>query len=588
MYALELLNKTGTKVAQLMQDECSVKVKRVINGEWSININYTVNANNDKMEFFNLRKVKARIVNLKNIADYTTFILNKPNLQKSANGSIVLSVDGLHESIDSMKTEVVAGVFDFQSEHPALVLAKILSFSTKYTLGTYPAIMTPVSIKLSWETVLSSLQRLLELSGAEYSVNEVAGTLSIYTALGATNKYIHIRPGRNLKSIKMVRYEDSITNKMHGIGGGDYPATIAGARHRVQSLVGNLISVEHNKLVPENDTWNTYKIKVETGTLAGQFFTITDSTHNTTYDSVLCSGTLTGLIAGDCISICNSNNSYVNYIIANNSVVTNGLQADVYKNTKYSNTINEVKTATLDGVYTAGLCQDYTKFGTPTVSKNTNVAFIKYGSASQRAQSTADGQGVYQSVRAAIGEYYVVKAYIYIVSGTVRLRIVMGSKVYQLTPIGATSDPVITGWQTFEAKVKSIDDDVILSIEQDGSGTAEFYIDAMQLSETNLVDGDLEDRKFIKISEQTELWFETFDKLMKQKDPKVEYQANFLDLNKISPLDYPFEQIDIGDTVLITDKDIGVDAIPARITQVNYDAFRPELTEHTITTTSAL
>jgi hypothetical protein len=581
MVYIDLLNSSNVRVARLSQEECNANIRRVINGEWSINIMYPVNPQNDKMQYFNLRRVRARVVDAESIV-YQTFLLSKPQLQKSGNGSIVLTVDGVHYSQMQMKTEVITGVHDFSGEQASVILARIFSFSSVYTLGTCPT-TAPVSLKLSWETVLSGFQKVIDATKLEYDIDESTNTINFYSALGSTTKYIHIREGKNLKSIKMVSYNDNVINKIYGIGGGDHPVSIAGARHRIQSVLGQVVSVDHNKLLSENDALNALRIKIESGVLAGSFFTITDCSKGISYDSVTVSGTISSLSAGDTISICKSDNSYVNYIEAPSSVSSYGMLTDVYKNSKYSDTINLVKTSTLDGVYSAGLCQDFTLSGSPTVSRNTNNDYIKYGSASQRVQCTVDGQGIYQATSLVLNQYYIVKIFCYVASGSVRVRFAMGSSTWESAIVSSG-----TGWQMLSINFLASTTSITISILQNGATATEFYLDAMQVSPTiPTTDGaGYEDRKFVKGSEQLDLWFETYDRLMTTKLPRVEYTANFVDLNRISPSDYPFEKIDLGDTVLITDENIGANEVPARITQLNYNIFKPELTEHAITTSA--
>ena len=110
-YILELLDRTGNKVAQLMSNECSVKIRRTINSEWSIAINYPIPPEGqgiDKSEYFNLWKVRARIINTENLNDKTTFVLQKPELDSSS-GRVELVITGEHLCIDIMSSEVVNG-----------------------------------------------------------------------------------------------------------------------------------------------------------------------------------------------------------------------------------------------------------------------------------------------------------------------------------------------------------------------------------------------------------------------------------------------------------------------------------------------
>lgn len=566
-YILELLDRTGNKVAQLMSNECSVKIRRTINSEWSITINYPIPPEGqgiDKSEYFNLWKVRARIINTENLNDKTTFVLQKPELDSSS-GRVELVITGEHLCIDIMRSEVVNGHLDIQ-ELPAY---HAFSYLQRYSSIDINAedIATLVTVKISWETVLSAFQKILSACSAEYGFDETNNEIVIKKSVGSSNKYILVQSGRNLNSLKVVSHNQNVINKLYGVGTGEPPSTIAGARHKVTAKSEQTITLDSNKVVPEDGSWNGYKVKAEDDEL----FTITDSKHQTDKDALELSGDLSGISVGDYLVICDSYGDPVNYIIAGTSISLRGAVSGVYKSTKYDNTINLIKNPEFSE------SGSWNNIGS-IVSANFTTDYVVYGTRSLKINTVTIDTGTGQTVNVKLDRYYYISVKMYLVSGAARLVIIMNNQIYKL---GAVSS---AGWHELTAKIKARSSSVDVQVRSALSTNTEFHIDSAIVAECELINNDLQEKPFVVNCGQIGLWYETFDNLIKLKDPVVEYQAKFVDLYRMSPEDFPFDKIEIGDYVTITDDNIGIRNKRARITEINIDPFNPELTEHTITT----
>jgi hypothetical protein len=446
-------------------------------------------------------------------------------------------------------------------------------YSSWYMSGSIAPTDT-ISITISWETVLSALQRVLALCNAEYDLDEATSLINIYKTMGAANS-VFLRSDKNIKSLQVTYFNRDVINKMFGVGGSQPPSTIAGARHVVSAYndATGLLTVSGNKLVPENDSWNTdYEVYFVTGAEAGNAFTITDSAHTTTNDT-LTIDTAQTIAIGDKFVIRTTGHVEVDFIRAGASITAYGTVEGVYKNGAFAGGTNLVETPDLSGAYAGGagdnLCADWTKEGTPTIDENTTADYFKYGTKSQRVQGDADLEGVSQVVTVTANRYYRVLVNAYITSGTVKVTASDGTNTIPVSKTG-------TGWQRYEIFEKFVATSLTVKILQDGAGTSDFYVDSVQATEGAM------NYSFNSNCDSLDLWHETFDKLITVKDPPIEYRASFVDLYAMEPGSYPYDQVSLGDTLIIYDSTLDISNVTARLKEIRKDEFNLERTEHTI------
>lgn len=584
-YIVELLSNAGVKIAQFCENECTCNIKRTINGEYSVAFVYFYRRGaENKSQYLSYWNPRLRVLNTKDSTDSQTFVLNIPEVAKRSDGVIEFKCYGDHTSIATMKSEVVAAEKDFKNATVNTVLNFILSYSL-IDVGTIQPTQN-VSIKISYETVMSAISKLVSLLKCEYSYSESDNELSLLTQLGDSAKYVNIMHGRNARSISKKVLNYNVKNFIYGVGGGSPPATIAGARHLIETVSTNIITLESSKVVPENDAWNGYRVQFKTGALSGNVYNITDSIHSESGDQFVLSSSVSSAAKGDSIIILDSVNNEVNYLKSLLSIQARNTVYDVYKNTLHGNLVNTIRSSDFSETYSSAICLNWVQFGSLlSASQNTTEVYIKYGTKSQHLTFNNSTSGILQIVQVTPGRFYTLFANVFVVSGIATMSITIGLKSYYVSTQSGES-----GWLElkFEGVYTGSETDVtvsFLSSTATNESNAEYYVDSVALMESvRGKDGSVESRSFVKNCEQTELWNETFDYLISKKDPVVEYKASFVDLFRIDPINYFMDKINIGDTVKLTDADLAITSVSARVTEMTFNPFRPELTEHTITT----
>ena len=87
--------------------------------------------------------------------------------------------------------------------------------------------------------------------------------------------------------------------------------------------------------------------------------------------------------------------------------------------------------------------------------------------------------------------------------------------------------------------------------------------------------------EFYAISGARMLWDEGFDTLQENKAPKTKYVINALDLYEMDPDAFQYDKIEVGDTILVQDDELGID-ISARVQSKKVDLLEPWKTEYEI------
>jgi len=576
---IQLFSRTGDATGLLDEYECEATVSRQVNSEWSMVLTYPVPQTDDREDKSSLIEQDGRMRIIWIDGTYDTFRISR--LVKARKGGVpVYTAHGEHVALLDLNSEIIDGRLSLYNYEPSDALTALLAYSTNWSSGGTTGLNGMSNLTVEYETVMSGLQRICEAAGAEYDVDEAAGTIELRSSLGSSNNVL-VRSDRNAKSMQHTRYSRNVVNKMYGIGGGSPVLTIAGARHIVYGYDSGtgVLTVgreaggyqEGFKVVAEDDSWNTYKVKFITGSEAGNSFTITDSAKG---DSTTPAGdTLTiddslSVSQGDKFVITDASDNEVAYIRAGSSISSYGTVEGVHRDARYFEALNLVETPALDGTYAAGLCGNWTKEGAPTVAEETTADYVNYGASSQKVTASGDAQGVSQQVSATSGRYYTAIAWVYVSSGTVKLQLSDGTSTWE----SSKSD---TGWSRYEIQELSAGATLTIKVLADG-GAATFYVDAVQITEGVLSYG------FTANDSRKSLWDVTYDALQLVKDPQVEYQVSFHDLYRVDPERYADDEISLGDTVEVQDDELGIDKVSLRVRGVRYDVFRPERTTHTV------
>lgn len=208
----------------------------------------------------------------------------------------------------------------------------------------------------------------------------------------------------------------------------------------------------------------------------------------------------------------------------------------------------------------------WAKVGTPTVTRTTAAQYVETGGKSARVQSTADGQG-YATPLVSLG-LSALRPYVsglvtfYLASGRVRVELVAtnGTQTW-VVPDGFTPERKAVSSQlgTFVTiGVGGINlhalgaTSVRLRVVQEGSGTADFYVDRAQITESA---GQL---PFVDGSGPTKLWQAVNQRLALVAPTRVRYEVSAFDFYRLDGTRYPYRQFKLGAQHTLHDPVLGV------------------------------
>lgn len=224
---------------------------------------------------------------------------------------------------------------------------------------------------------------------------------------------------------------------------------------------------------------------------------------------------------------------------------------------------NLVSAPALDGVYTGGLCAGWTNLGA-TVSRNADPAYYLYGRASQRVQTAADGQGIYQDVAVTAGKTYSLLANVIIAAGTVRVRVEDGTAVYR-RPEAMTG----TGLATIRIENwKALTSTARVAFVQEGTEAADFSVDSVQIAEGARV------MPFTIGRSADTLWDCSVELLAARKDPEITYAVNLVDRSGDRGMERAPVRFSLGDTVTVIDPTLDL-TVRTRVMEREADLLRP-------------
>jgi len=236
-----------------------------------------------------------------------------------------------------------------------------------------------------------------------------------------------------------------------------------------------------------------------------------------------------------------------------------GIFESVYNEHALDDVENLVSSPALDSSYTSGLCSGWSKIGAATLSKNTDPDYCLYGLVSQRVQSTADGQGISQAVTVSAGEIYSLSATLFISSGLVRVAVTDGSSTYRRTEAVTGNGMAVVRIEDWKANNSS----VTVTISQEGSGSADFYVDSVQIASGAVA------KAFTVGKSADALYTQTAEYLAAHKDPELSYHVDLAGLGEDNAM-----QFSLGDTVTVSDPTLDI-SVKTRVMEREADLLRP-------------
>ncbi|MFC1538731.1 phage tail spike protein [Candidatus Latescibacterota bacterium] len=252
------------------------------------------------------------------------------------------------------------------------------------------------------------------------------------------------------------------------------------------------------------------------------------------------------------------------YVEDSDSVSLYGVYEGVYQEPTIEEAVNLLSTPAFDGEYTSGLCENWTIMGNPSLSKNTDSDYYLYGKASQHVQSSSDGDGIEQSVTVAPGTIYSLSASVIMVSGTVRVEITDGTSTYKRANAITGSGLATVRIENWKANNTS----VTIQVYQEGSGTAEFYVDSVQIVEGSI------SKPFYKGKSADILWNHSTEYLEAHKNPAITYDVDLVDFYGDIRAKRENDKFVLGDTIRVIDNVLDLD-IETRVMEREVDILHP-------------
>ena len=527
-----------------------------------------------------------RVINLDD-GSYEPFRIRQKRDVRDESGVVTGQIECEHIKYD-MLGEIYAKWTPFVNGDPSTILSEILGVSS-FSVGTISS-AAKVDIELKFSPVLELVEDLRESLDTDMTVSNDK-TVSIKKRGSSSNA--KIRYTRNLTGIRKNIDIRDLFNVVYPVGGGEPPVDIGGddvlgvegAEHILTAISGATLSA-HNRLVPSNDSWNNYYVELTraiSSATVGARRLITDSIAGS---QVVVTTAFSGLTVGDHFKIvADSAGTDIKHIRDAGSIGSYGTIESIFHETSIVEARNLLFNPDFSGIFVSGLAENWSAItigGNFPISSNTNPDFVRYGTKSQKIVDADAGEGIKQSITLVTNYVYSLYVWVYVSSSKVKLELYDGV-TDQPSAAGKTAETSQTGvWtqlmldgiaaQGVNGSVK------ILS----NSASSDFYVDSVMLEKAGRLSVPNE---FYPISGARLLWDRGFDALQSNKDPKSKYKVSILDLFEADPDGYPYDRLEVGDTIRLQDDELGID-VQARIKSKRWNVLEPwdaelEIDRHT-------
>ena len=440
----------------------------------------------------------------------------------------------------------------------------------------------PVDVVYDWDSPLAVCRRLAEAAECELQLrrNGTAGYLiDLVAQVNSGAATADIRLGKNLQGITRTRETSEQRTRIYprGVELDGIRATMAHAQWRVAAIAGTTVTLADpgggDGPIAFDDQLNGRYVR----TVGGALREITDSAE-AAQQVVLAS--VAGVAVNDRIEIRkNAAGDWLTHLDRPGARVIPG----ALDRPDLPETTNVVANPVLRAW--AGAASDppdsWTKVGTPTLARTTTATRWQTGARSCRVQSTADGQGIesaYATIAPSTARPYA-SGFIgfWLESGRVRVELwaTDGVTTWRL-PDGTdglaysteTGTWVLLGVSGLDVKALGLGvTQVKIRIVQDGAGTADFYVDAGQITQT------AGQEPLFEGAGGTALWQAANAELRRVSDPLVRYDIDVLDLARARPDVWPDDVLVIGGPVRVTDHALGIVG-STRVLELQRDLLR--------------
>ena len=452
---------------------------------------------------------------------------------------------------------------------PALTAAG----ATWFAAGTITPIM-PVDVVYAWTTPKEAIDLLAAQTGYEFQLRKNGTTnylIDLVATIGGSAAMVHFRIGRNLTGIKRQRSAVELVSRVYPRGTNEdgIAATMARARWKATAVDTALDDVTLADPVGGDgpilfdDQLNGKYLRRVSGTLdqildcvaATQKIRVADASFYAVNDVIEFRATSGG---ADLVSL-DSPAAVTLYGAPKVAVID---RPDIPATVNLCPNPAQRAWAGASSVP----ADSWAKVGSCTVTKTTTATRWRTGNQSTRVETAADGVGL--EVNAATiapttaSPYFSGFISVQIAAGRVRVELVVSDGVTTwVIPSGTEQKAwsnVLSNW--VDLQIAGIDlkalgtgaTTVKIRIVQDGSGTADFYVDCAQITQSAT------QRPFIEGAGGTRLWQEGNRVLEQQGTPSVRYDVEILDLNRLNPGTWSADALVLGQTVVVYDAELNI------------------------------
>jgi hypothetical protein len=449
----------------------------------------------------------------------------------------------------------------------------------------------PVDLTMAWDTALSVVRRLAELTGTEFQLrrNGTMGYLiDLVSAIGASAPVADVRARKNLTQLDIRRATDAMATRIYPRGAEEdgVHATMGRAVWKVTAVAGNVVTLADPAGGPGPIEFD--------GQLLGRYLRKVDGTFTQIAGSSEAAQTVTvtsaaGIAVGDRVRICLDNiGTELTYLESPADLATYGLIPGVLDVPDVPDVVNVISNPAMRDWPFGATPADWLAIGDPVAQKETVQTQI--GGASIKVTANSDGDGV-ETVRqrietSAANPYVSGYVKVYVQTGQVRVELVAWSQAKGETvyPTGANLATSSGTGAWLDLGVSGIDFQAIgathakIRIVQHGPTPAVFYVDAGQITNS------ASQQPFIEGSGGTRLWQAANARLRAQGGPAVSYSAALVDLARLDGATWGQDAaLVLGGTVRVTQPTLGV-ALTTRVVGIQRDYLVPGNTTITLST----
>lgn len=460
-----------------------------------------------------------------------------------------------------------------------------------FQLGTVSPVKT-IDLVYEWSSPMDLLRRMAELTSCEWRLVRDGSTrylIDLIPQIASAAPRVTFATGTNLRGITRTRTTTEQATRVYPRGadlGGGIRATMARNRWRVTAVVGNVLTLADpagaDGPVMLNDQW----VGIALRRLGG---TPTAITACSAADQTVTVADVTGFTVSQYVEFC-INGTDLLYVPAPSAEATYGVVAAVVERPDIPETDNLLVNPAMRIYGGATSPPDgWGAVGSPTIDRVTDRAYWRTGGYAARMRTAADGQGLRTGIATILptsaSPYFSGYVSVWLVSGQIRVEMVYTA--------GATTRAVPDGtdgrtWTNQRGTwiyggadglgVAGINLGAVnattayMRVVQDGPGTAEFYVEAAQLTQTAV------QAPFIDGSGGTQLMQEANRQIRDRQDPGLRYDIQILDLAQADRDRWNAYELILGGPVRVVE-----DALPVngttRLLEVARDLLAPALTE---------